>query len=155
MGSKGFAEGAGTIGAGKRAPSRYNDGGAKGCSGDARGRQMVFVYRQQMSRRRWNKVETADCRPGLRLDDLLIVAVTDPFDVDQGNNIKGTTYSVSTNKESAITGKLVNNKLTATAVDGTKIDGDLDDETLILSGVWSNVSALQAGTYTGGGCRLN
>ena len=77
------------------------------------------------------------------------------FDVDQGNNIKGTTHSVSTNKESAITGKLVDNKLTAASVDGTKIDGDLDVDTLTLSGVWSNVTALEAGTYTGSGCRLN
>ena len=77
------------------------------------------------------------------------------FDVDKGNNITGTTYSVSTKKESAIKGKLVNDELTATAVDGTKIDGMLDPDTLSLSGVWSNVDALEAGSYVGGGCRLN
>ncbi len=77
------------------------------------------------------------------------------FDVDQSNNVKGTTYSVSTNKESAITGNIVNEKLTATAADGTKIDAELDEDTLTISGVWSNVSALEAGSYTGAGCRLN
>ena len=77
------------------------------------------------------------------------------FDVDRGNNVTGTTYSVSTKKESAIKGKFVNEKLTVTATDGTEIDGVLDTDTLSLSGVWSNVNALEAGSYTGGGCRLN
>ena len=77
------------------------------------------------------------------------------FDVDKGNNVTGTTYSVSTNKESAIKGRLVNDEITATATDGTKIDGVLDPETLSLSGVWSNVDALEAGSYAGGGCLLN
>ncbi len=77
------------------------------------------------------------------------------FDVDQGNNVKGTAYSVSTNNESAITGTLENNTLIATSADGTKIDGVLDGDTLTLSGVWSNVTALEAGSYVGGGCRLN
>ena len=45
--------------------------------------------------------------------------------------------------------------LTATADDGTKIDGMLDPETLALTGVWSNVGELEAGSYAGGGCRLN
>ncbi|MEB8432879.1 hypothetical protein OO007_11615 [Cocleimonas sp. KMM 6892] len=77
------------------------------------------------------------------------------FDVDKSNNVKGTTYSVSTNEESEITGKLVDNKLTAKSDDGTEIDGVLDEETLTLSGVWSNVTDLEAGSYVGGGCRLN
>jgi hypothetical protein len=77
------------------------------------------------------------------------------FDVDKSNNVKGTTYSVSTNEESEITGKLVDNKLTAKSADGTEIDGVLDEETLTLSGVWSNVTDLEAGSYVGGGCRLN
>ena len=77
------------------------------------------------------------------------------FDVDKSNNVTGTTYSVSTKEESAITGKLVDNKLTAQSADGTEIDGVLDEETLSLSGVWSNVTALEAGSYIGGGCRLN
>jgi len=77
------------------------------------------------------------------------------FDVDKSNNVKGSTYSVSTNEESEITGKLVNNTLTAKSADGTEIDGVLDVDTLTLSGVWSNVTALEAGSYIGAGCRLN
>ena len=78
------------------------------------------------------------------------------LDVDSANKVTGTIYSVSTKKESAIkTGSLLDNTLTAKTVDGTNINGDLDADTLSLSGVWSNVSALEAGTYTGGGCRLN
>jgi len=77
------------------------------------------------------------------------------FDVDKSNNVKGSTYSVSTNEESEITGKLVNNTLTAKSADGTEIDGVLDEDTLTLSGVWSNVTDLEAGSYVGGGCRLN
>ena len=77
------------------------------------------------------------------------------FDVDKGYNITGTTYSVSTKEESTIKGKLVNDVLTATSDDGTKIDGTLDPDTLSLNGVWSNVGALQAGSYAGAGCRLN
>lgn len=78
------------------------------------------------------------------------------LDVDSANKVTGTIYSVSTKKESAIkTGSLLDNTLTAKTVDGTNINGDLDADTLSLSGVWSNVSALKAGTYTGGGCRLN
>ncbi len=77
------------------------------------------------------------------------------FDVDDDNKITGTTYSVSTQEQSDVEGKLEDNVLTATADDGTKIDGMLDPETLALSGVWSNVEALEAGSYVGGGCRLN
>ncbi len=76
------------------------------------------------------------------------------FDVD-GDDVKGIAYSVSSNKKSVITGKLEDNELTAQSDDGTKIDGKLDEETLTLSGVWSNVTALEAGSYTGAGCRLN
>jgi len=77
------------------------------------------------------------------------------FDLDDDNNITGTTYSVSTQEESPIEGTLEDNTLSATAEDGTRIDGVLDPETLSLSGVWSNVDELQAGSYVGGGCRLN
>lgn len=77
------------------------------------------------------------------------------FDVDNGSNITGTTYSVSSGAESDIGGRLVDNRLTATAADGTEINGELDLETLSLNGVWSNLNELEAGSFTGGGCRLN
>lgn len=77
------------------------------------------------------------------------------FDVDQANIITGTAFSVSTNEQESLSGKLENNTLTVTTASGTKIDGVLDEETFTINGVWSNVTDLQAGSFAGGGCRLN
>lgn len=77
------------------------------------------------------------------------------FDVAADNKVSGTSYSVSSKKESALTGTLLNNVLKVTTADGTEIDGIVDETTLAMSGVWSNVSALEAGNFTGGGCKLN
>jgi hypothetical protein len=77
------------------------------------------------------------------------------FDVAADNKVSGTSYSVSSKKESALTGTLLNNVLKVTTADGPEIDGIVDETTLAMSGVWSNVSALEAGNFTGGGCKLN
>ena len=77
------------------------------------------------------------------------------FDIAANDKVTGTSFSVSTKKESALTGTLLNNVLKVTAVDGSEINGLVDETTLAISGVWSNVSALEAGNFTGGGCKLN
>ena len=77
------------------------------------------------------------------------------FDVDDSNNVSGVFYSVSTQEESSLTGTLVDDVLTAKAEDETVLNALLDTEALSLDGVWTNVGANKAGTYVGGGCRLN
>jgi hypothetical protein len=86
------------------------------------------------------------------------------FDVAANNAISGFAYSVvdKSDKTSALTGTLSvdpeNNEkliLAATAENGAEINGKVNKATLTLEGVWSNVSALAAGTFSGGGCKLN
>lgn len=78
------------------------------------------------------------------------------FDVDQGNNIKGFAYSVSTQKETTLSGKIVNNKLTANSSAGDEITGFIDEDSLAFtSGAWINGQQQTTGSFGGAGCRLN
>lgn len=77
------------------------------------------------------------------------------FDVASDNKVTGTSYSVSSKEQSTLTGTLTDNTLTVTVADGTEINGIVDETTLTLGGVWSNVSDLTAGNFTGSGCKLN
>ncbi len=78
------------------------------------------------------------------------------FDVDQGNNVKGTVYSVSTQKETALSGKIVDNKLTATSTAGDEVTGFIDEDNLAFTtGQWINGQQQTGGSFSGAGCRLN
>lgn len=77
------------------------------------------------------------------------------FDVANNNGVSGIAYHVSSQAESSLTGTITGNTLDVTAADGTKIDGLIDETTRALTGVWANVSVLDAGTFSGGGCKLN
>ncbi len=77
------------------------------------------------------------------------------FNVDKNNKITGSAYSVIKRNKTTLTGSLNGKSFSAKTSNGTTINGILNTETQSLTGVWSNVSALQTGTFTGGGCRLN
>ncbi len=77
------------------------------------------------------------------------------FDADKGNKVSGLAYSVSTKKESPLTGKIVDNKLIVTSADGDELTGFVVKETLAIKGVWINGKSQTNGSFEGGGCRLN
>ncbi len=78
------------------------------------------------------------------------------FDVNQGNNVTGISYSVSTKKETTLSGNIVNNKLTANSVAGDEITGFIDEDSLAFtSGAWINGQQQTTGSFSGAGCRLN
>lgn len=77
------------------------------------------------------------------------------FNIDSNNKITGAAYSVIKGKKLPLTGSLNGKNFSARVSDGTIINGILNTETQSVTGVWSNVSALQTGIFTGGGCRLN
>ena len=77
------------------------------------------------------------------------------FNVDKTNKISGITYSVIKQKKRSLSGSFNGKNFSARASDGTVINGVLNTETQAVSGVWSNVSALQTGVFSGGGCQLN
>ncbi|MFW5427362.1 MAG: hypothetical protein ACKE8R_08935 [Methylophagaceae bacterium] len=77
------------------------------------------------------------------------------FDVASNNAVTGLAYNVSSKAQSVLTGTINDNTLDVTAADGTAIDGLIDETTRALTGVWANVSVLDAGTFSGGGCKLN
>lgn len=77
------------------------------------------------------------------------------FNVDKDNKILGSAYSVIKQKKTALTGTLSGKNFSARTADGTAINGILNTETNAVIGVWSNVAALQTGTFSGGGCKIN
>ncbi len=78
------------------------------------------------------------------------------FDVDDSNNVTGTRYSVSTQKEEEVSGEISDsNKLTVTTNDGDELTGFIVEDTLAISGVWINDEKTSNGNFDGGGCRLN
>ena len=79
------------------------------------------------------------------------------FNVDNGKNVTGTVYSVSTGEESNLNGNISDeSKLTAMSDVGDEITGFIDADTLAFtSGAWINGNQAETGGFTGGGCRLN
>ena len=75
------------------------------------------------------------------------------FDVDKRNNVSGIAYSVSTKKETELSGDISDNKLTVTTDDGNELTGFIVEDTLAISGVWIN--GIENGNFSGGGCKLN
>ena len=77
------------------------------------------------------------------------------FDVSKSNKVTGTSYDVSSKKESELSGKIKDNKLTVDTKDGTELTGFIVDDTLSITGVWINGNQQSNGSFEGGGCRLN
>lgn len=77
------------------------------------------------------------------------------FNIDKNNKITGTSYSIKKQEKIALTGTLKGNKLSASTADGISINGTLNTDTHAFTGVWTNLAALQTGTFSGGGCKLN
>ncbi len=79
------------------------------------------------------------------------------FNVDAGNRVSGSVYSVTTDKESSLNGTITTDgKLTANSDVGDEITGFIDPATLAFtSGTWINGQQQSDGSFTGGGCRLN
>lgn len=77
------------------------------------------------------------------------------FDINADNKVTGLIYSVIDDEESILSGKLTDNSLTVTTQNGSEINGLVEENTLLMTGVWANVSNLTAGNFNGGGCKLN
>ena len=78
------------------------------------------------------------------------------FDVDESNNVTGKSYSVSTKKESELSGEVDEDGLLAvTSESGDKLTGYIDKDTLALDGTWRNDKNKSHGNFDGGGCKLN
>lgn len=78
------------------------------------------------------------------------------FNVDENSNITGVSYSVSTQKQSKLTGSITDDKLVVTSADGDSLTGFIDDKTLVITtGVWINGKKKTGGSFKGSGCRLN
>ncbi len=77
------------------------------------------------------------------------------FNIDRKNKISGSAYSVIKQKKVSLSGTLNGKSFSARSSDGTQINGIINLQTQALTGVWSNVSLLQTGTFSGGGCRSN
>lgn len=78
------------------------------------------------------------------------------FDVNDRNEVSGLVYSISNTEEATISGKIENNKLTATSTTGDEITGFIDVDTLTFtSGAWINGEQQTTGSFSGAGCRLN
>ena len=77
------------------------------------------------------------------------------FNVDRNNKITGSAYSIIKQDKTTLTGTLKGKNFSVRTSNGTAVNGILNTETQAITGVWSNVSALQTGTFSGGGCRLN
>jgi len=75
------------------------------------------------------------------------------FDVDKNKDVTGVVYSVSTKKETELSGEISGNKLTVTTEDGNEITGFIVEDTLAISGVW--IKGIENGNFAGGGCKLN
>lgn len=75
------------------------------------------------------------------------------FDVDKNNDVTGVVYSVSTKKETELSGEISGNKLTVTTEDGNELTGFIVEDTLAISGVW--IKGVENGNFAGGGCKLN
>lgn len=77
------------------------------------------------------------------------------FNIASDNTVTGTSYNVSTQAQSELTGTATDTTLTVVAADGTTVDGVIDSSTLELTGVWQNLANLSNGGFSGGGCKLN
>ncbi len=77
------------------------------------------------------------------------------FDIASDNKVTGTSYNVSSQTQSELTGTATDTTLTVVAADGTTIDGVIDSATLALAGLWQNLGNLSNGGFSGGGCKLN
>lgn len=77
------------------------------------------------------------------------------LDVNGSNKVTGISYSVTVDELLTLSGTVSGTTLTATASDGTAIDGILNIATGGFSGTWNNSAQGLSGTFSGSGCQLN